>query len=1845
MSDNLVAVVGMSCQFPGASNLAEFWQLLRAGKTMIRDFSQEEIDSHPHIDDKDKQEGWIYAGSTLENVSTFDAGFFGYSPREAAMMDPQLRLTLESVWHALEDAGCIPSKYSGDIGVYFSASLSTYLINHLLDNKKIIKDNGGLSFLLQNDKDHVATSLSYRLGLTGPSISVGSGCSSSLAAIHHAYFSLLTYQCDAAIAGGASVLLPQAVGYQYVEGGVYSKDGRCIPFSEKSSGTVGGSGVGTVVLKRLEDAVRDNDRIYSVISGSACTNDGNMKVGYTSPSISGQKKTIAQAIQMAGVSLGQVDYIEAHGTGTLLGDPIEITALKEVMGEKAASESKCYLGSVKANIGHLDAASGVAGFIKTSLSLFHNEVPGQINPFPLNSKLGIEKSRFFISDSNQPLPADKNNIACTNSLGMGGTNVFTVQKAYTKPFVSSNGSSKKENLLFPISAMSKNSLLCYLDMLSFNVRNDSLTLADISYTLINARESFNNRVLIRAASRIELIEKLCSIEEVDIRDYKNGALTLNVSSIEPEISLLVIKAHYGQDSEFTELVDDTILASLHESYPVFLSKLAKDDADFVTKFTAVLIINLYVFGLLNKSGIRIERIVSSGIGDLVGAAIVGNHDLQVTFELVELISESIPFTSRFIEGNALSSWFDGVSFNRKMRSASCWPKIHSQLECAHTGEVQLDWISTLNHDRPRERYIDQLVRHKEKREIITIFSASMVKETVLDTSDFIEELFSKSAASESLLKRSTPLLWEMGGNVCLKSFSCNSGKITTLPGYYFEKNKYGFGGMGKFKYSDVTGSKTINDDMLNLTTSIAESDREFSQIEVREWRSSIKIYITILWANAYGKIFKTLGTLSLEELFFHLKADYSYHASIEHTVELLVEGGYLDVVGNTYRLNRLVEEEEVLEKHKNLVETFSRQEMYIDLVRRLIPFYFSLYQGDLEKGRLAEFFEKSDFSASLESLSEYSESANIQCKRLTSYIVDLYQKKKRPLKILEIGCGHLMLSKHVIDDVDHRYIEEYCLTDISDDFLNSARSKAQDLNLSMIECKRLDINKDPLEQDIQLNNYDIVIGINVFHLALDGVLTMRYLDQLLCDGGSHCQIDLLNVDESHNLVWGIYKDWWGPIRAGSRNHTLYGYEQLVDCLHNKFSFWKVYGDRENLVTSNSILWIASDFESLDTRDSVSTPETNTLLGSSDKVEDWIYCEQWRKENSSISACSYCDEKLVVCVNSINEIEKGLGGLVDGKDVIWLFIDSGKSEKTDAHLLPSEATLGGPIYRCYANDTLSIASVVNELINTHDNVSKFVFSLNVTTPLGGELTPSSFDSEKWGDNLLLPLYDLVSIIADLNDKNTRKLCLVTRELFNVTGEECIQAGHSIAVSFLKSVSVEFPEMELCHLDLPGDCSNISNHLFFHALDSGSAHPIALRGNRLWKREYTQESSLPDIASERFSFREKTIVLIGGLGGIGCSIAKSIANSDPVHIIIIHRNQRLKNVDIAGHTFDHEEFKALLDIRRVAKSLTLHYADITINSEVNQVVQGILASHKSIDYVFHLAGTIDHDGIIIKRDKKSYMSAIANKTTGIHNTVNEFEVLKPKKHILFSSLGSILYKAKFGESAYVMANDYLNAASRFYSSMGVSITCVNWTDWNESGMWVDAQNSFAEKYELTKMKVSTDDTASDCVDQNWMKSIDTSNGITALKYALAIDAPELVVTPQNLNFLLEEQQSFNYKEYGKFIDKLELKRTTNQLHSPVDFLSSELEKSVAEIWLELLGLPLKDKNDSFYKAGGDSLLALRMISRIKERFKIELTLNNFVDTQTFSQLVSLLERIISVTAETNDELEEEWVSRKI
>jgi len=641
-----IAVIGMAGRFPGAKNLDEFWRNLVEGVNSVTFFSVAELEAANVDPDSLKNPLYVKAGAVLEDIELFDASFFGYTRREAEIMDPQHRFFLECAGEALEHAGYDCETYEGRIGVYSGASLNHYLLN-VYSHPEIVKSTSNLQIFIGNKTDHLATRVSYKLNLRGPSLNIQCGCSTSLVAACVACQSLLSYQCDMALAGGVSIQRLEKSGYIYEEGGILSPDGYCRAFDANAGGTVGGDGVGVVVLKRLSDAQADGDYIHAVIRGSAINNDGSFKVGYTAPSVDGQAAVIAEALAMAQVKPETVSYVETHGTATIVGDPIELAALTKAFRTASAKRNSCAIGSVKTNIGHLDTAAGIAGLIKTTLSLKHKKLPPSLHYEQPNPSIDFANSPFFVNTNlSEWEPVGVPRRAGVSSFSIGGTNAHVIMEEWSQ---TSPATESRPLELLLLSAKTESALEAVrVNLLTHLREHPEVDLASVAYTLQVGRKAFSHRSVIMCHSRSDAMESL---------EKSHGARVWK-SVFQQQRERPVVMMFSGQGNQYggmarelyqrekvfreqadvcVELLKQHLKLDLRDIlYPETDGKLkvAPEIDQTTIAQPALFVIEYALAHLWMKWGVHPEAMIGQSIGEYVAACLAGVMSLEDALFLV-----------------------------------------------------------------------------------------------------------------------------------------------------------------------------------------------------------------------------------------------------------------------------------------------------------------------------------------------------------------------------------------------------------------------------------------------------------------------------------------------------------------------------------------------------------------------------------------------------------------------------------------------------------------------------------------------------------------------------------------------------------------------------------------------------------------------------------------------------------------------------------------------------------------------------------------------------------------------------------------------------------------------------------------------------------------------------------------------------------------------------------------------------------------------------------------------------------------------------------------------------------
>ncbi|MEU1128261.1 SDR family NAD(P)-dependent oxidoreductase [Streptomyces sp. NPDC005900] len=631
-----IAIVGMAGRFPGAGDLDEFWSNLRDGVESIVSLSDEELTAAGVAPELFGRPEYVKAEPRFAGSDLFDAEFFGYTAREAELMDPQHRLFLETAWEALENSGYDAARYPGSIGVFGGAGTNRY-VQHVYSHTQLVETVGLTQVLVGNELGFLSSRVSYKLDLKGPAVSLRAACSTALVAVHTACRSLLARECDMALSGGVHVDPSPGTGYLHQDGSFISPDGHVRPFDADARGTVFGSGVGAVVLKRLADALADGDTVHAVIRGSAVNNDGAVKVGFTAPSVSGQAAVITAALDDAGLAPSDIDYVEAHGTGTSLGDPIEVQALSRAFtGAKSVA-----LGSIKGNIGHLDAASGIAGLLKATLALQHETLPPSLNYVRGNPDIDFDRSPFHVQSSAAAWPrTDRVRRAGVSAFGFGGSNAHVVLEEAPVAEPSQPSGRPTETLL--LSARTAEALEAATDRLAATLRRGGPLLADAAHTLATGRRTFPHRRMVTGADAAAVAVALETRDPAHVttsHDVRGGAPLVFLFTGQGSQHAGMARDLYDGEplfratvDECTALLEPVLGTDLRDV--LFTEDGRLDETEWAQP--ALFVIG-YALALLWRSwGVVPTAMLGHSLGEWVAACVAGVYSLPDALRLVAL---------------------------------------------------------------------------------------------------------------------------------------------------------------------------------------------------------------------------------------------------------------------------------------------------------------------------------------------------------------------------------------------------------------------------------------------------------------------------------------------------------------------------------------------------------------------------------------------------------------------------------------------------------------------------------------------------------------------------------------------------------------------------------------------------------------------------------------------------------------------------------------------------------------------------------------------------------------------------------------------------------------------------------------------------------------------------------------------------------------------------------------------------------------------------------------------------------------------------------------------------------
>ncbi|GAX38397.1 type I polyketide synthase [Nodularia sp. NIES-3585] len=1927
-----IAIVGMAGRFPGAKSVAQFWQNLCDGVESISYFSDQELLASGVDPAYLRDPNYVKAGFVLEDVEMFDASFFGFSPREAEILDPQQRIFLECAWEALENAGYNPKADNNLTGLYAGGNLSTYLFYNLASHPDLLKSLN-LQIILGNDKDYIPTRVSYKLNLKGPSVNVGTACSTSLVAVHLACRGLLSYQCDMALAGGIAIQVPQVEGYFYQAGGIASADAHTRAFDAKATGGPFGRGVGIVVLKRLEDAVADGDYIYGVIKGSAINNDGAMKVSYTAPSVTGQAEVIAEAQAIASFEPDTITYIETHGTGTALGDPIEIRALEKVFGTDTSQKGYCAIGSVKTNISHLNTAAGVTSLIKTALALKHQQIPPSLYFEEPNPEIDFTNTPFYVNTQLSAWPTNGTpRRAGVSSFGLGGTNAHVVLEE--APLVESSGKSRPWQLLI-LSAKTNSALeTTTTNLINHLQQHPELNLADVAYTLQVGRHPFTHRRTVVCENIQDAIialqnpkRVLTSTEETNERPVAFMFTGLGTQYIDMAEELYQVEPTFQAQidlccSLFQPLLgvdlkqiiyptsQSTKPGATKEKTGLDLRQMLGRDTQPVDPATqklnqtyltqpALFTIEYALAQLWMSWGIRPVAMIGYSIGEYVAATLAGVLSLEDAILLVakraQMIQElpggamlAVPLTEEqvqpFLSENLSLSAINGSSQCVLAGTMAAVAELEQQLitkglacrrlqtshafhsfmmeaiadsltalvqtislkppQIPYLSNVTGTWITPEQATNPSywRQHMCQPVRFAQGvnqlwtehspilLEIGPGQALSSLTMQCLDhiSSDGLVVLSSLRYAYErqsdvAFMLNTLAQLWLAGVKIdWLECHAHERRHRLPLPTYPFERQRYWIAPQtlspAQINFQpQLTASELwqslITAAQLQASAGALEFDKQIYQ-QKRQWLDRLCTAYINLALTHLGAFSNSHQKYSLPQLFEQCEIIPRYQELLGRWLEILVEQGQLDQEQGLFTNLRLLSSDAV---NDLLVEVRARWKdapQEIDLVQLYGENIVAILTGKKEplELNLAIFLKEKEFSIQVSPGHDYYNSIMQTCMK---QIVKSLSSEVN-LRILEIGAGSGTATSKLLPLLPTKQTN-YTFTDVGGFFLNASQKKFSDYQF--IKYQLLDIEQSPIEQGYENHSFDVVVAYNVIHIAQNIGETLDRVRSLLAPGGLLLLWEITQARLEADLIDGLLMN---PIKDenGSRNmgNPFLSQEQWQKELKSHgfvevaaFSEFEAF--REHVIVAQASPSATQEVPAaftalLHQQDADNTHKVS--LGKKPNIADWFYIPSWKRSlppqsNAQIKQA----ESWLVFVD-----EYGLGDQIvnrlelEGHNVITVRI----GEQFSSISASSKEQLRKRTYTIDPQQQDDYNTLLQEL-HVQDFIPNRIIHLWSVTQ--SELVDWNTAQEQGFHSLLF----LAQALGKQNFTDELQLAVISNNMQAVTGVENLCPEKATVLGLVKVIPQEYSNIKCRSIDItipsPGNWQEekFVNQLLTELKANSFDSVIAYRGLERWVQTFESvqlDVNLPDTPK----LRQKGVYLItGGLEDIGLVIAEHLAKTVQAKLLILEAEDfpNCQDWEQWLTTHDQQDHISLKihkaqELENLGAKVLIKSVDLVNLAQMQSAIVETQEQLGQLNGVFHTA-KISVDKLftpIVEIDPTEYEQQFKQKRQGL--LVLE-EILQSQKIdfcLLMSSLTSVL--GGLGAASYSATSLFLDTFTYQHNQKNpLPWMSINWDTW---------------QLKMDNQQVFTSTTFAEF-------AIQPEEGINILERILWWSQyHQIFVSTRNLQSRLDqwiklESLQEDYPELN-----LSSSHSRPNLKNAYVAPSNDVERKLADIFQDLLGIEPIGIHDNFFALGGDSLTGTVLISQIRKKFQVELPVRSLFEAPTIAELALVIEEIL-------------------
>lgn len=1895
----------MACNVPGASTLEAYWQLLSAGEEAISFLSEEELRRAGVDPALIADPNYVPARGILKDAELFDAEFFGMSPREAALTDPQHRHFLECAWAAIEDAGYDPRALPGNVGVFAGSGWNSYLIQQVAGQAGLMGSDAGHQILIGNEKDNLTTRLSYKLNLTGPSLAIQTGCSSSLVAISMACQSLLDYQSDLSIAGGVSITAPQA-GYLHRQGGILSKDGHCRAFDAASGGTVLGNGVGVVALKRLDDALADGDHIYAVIKGTAINNDGARKAGFTAPSVDGQASCIAECHALAGIASDSISYVEAHGTGTEVGDPIEVAALQKAFGPAGPTAPPCLLGSVKTNIGHLDAAAGVAGLIKVALMLHHEEIVPSLHFTSPNPNIDFRRTRFQVSATRSPWARHAvPRRAGVSSFGLGGTNAHAVLEE--APLRAPRAPAAGPHLLV-LSARSATALQSAARRLATHLRTHAgIDLADVAYTLSVGRSAFAHRRFVVASDVDHAIAQLEAGDPAAAASALWNGQPARVAFMFPgqgSQQLGMAAGMYRANPAFRRHLDHclAILSAQHglELGAALCTETPALESDFLDRTDraqpALFCVSYAMARAWIDAGAEPDGALGHSIGELVAATLAGVFSLDDALGLVvargRLMFGAPRGTmlavamSRDQLGALLPAQLDIAvvneahacvvageaaaiaSFEADLARRGVVSKRLNTSHAFHSRmmdpvvEAFVHLVAALPRSRPTLRFVSNVTGRwiTDEQAIDPAYWGKHLRQTVqfadgmqtlLDSAaDIVLEagpghtlsqfarrhpgrasaqrvLTSQAMASDAHGTRAHMLqqlgfLWLGGAALAWPALHAPDARRVRLPGYPFERQRHWIDHAPAAPLAPPSPAQIWDSLLHGVETSAAAILATFD----RPHHARRKRALDLLCVGYINQAMQALG-LFADPAAIHTGEQLAHSSGVSprfqqlfvHMLSTLHTHGQLIRAGDGYGALQRASASAVVALESDARTAWAGEEEVVELAAACGESLVAVLRG--EKAPLELF---STVLAKVQAPVQAGASLHAAYNTIIRAGIDSVLARlpaRAPIRVCEMGGGTGVATSSLLPVLPAARTR-YMFTDIGPYFVAKARQKFA--QYPFVDFSTLNVDISPQEQGFGSHCYDIVIAVNMLHVTRNMDSSLQHARSLLAPGGLLLIWEITRCAPDFDVTYGLLME---AIHDGERNQGdpfLDGDGWTRALLANGFA-------RASVLPQDGFF------------------EEQVIIAQADEGSDGVLFALPPASAGAAAAPSLLEKKADIG-QWFHEISwqrhsRPSGGPRPARhDGTCLLLSDGGmlgaplAEKLRQHNETVIEVTRGPRfervsdaqYVICADQPGDVAQLLVHLRKEGRTPARIVHCWGTD----GAGTGRSGDDSGGGDSAAAlggfhGLLYLAQAIGEHLPSAPIDLCVVTDELHAVTGAEAIVPRKSLLLGFVRVVGLEYPQIRCRNIDVaPGGAHRGVDPLAALAEEvlapADGAEVVALRGAHRWV-QCIAPLPLPDTGPGSTSIRERGVYLItGGLGKIGMAIATHLAQTAKARLVLVGRTelpprQEWRRIAQAEGDATHlgRITGQLLALLELGSELIVAHADVAAPHAMRHVVAEAERAFGPINGVIHSAGMLG-DGAMQTKTVAQIDDVLRAKVSGTLVLDSLFASRGLDFLMLFSSLSAL--KPGFGQLAYCAANSFIDGFCQRRTSY--PIRGISWDVWQGDGMAYDAAApALIEQIKQSDFR---------------QRGLTPAEGIEVFRRALASPYPHLLVCTSSY-LMADDQQIIDI--YAAQARTLTGAGARSEPAGAADAAAvappaTEIEHTLTQLWVELLGVRSIGIEDDFFALGGDSLIGTLLVSRVFARLGVRLPTRSVYECRTIHAFGQAVEEALLAEASADD-----------